>query len=170
MTKKNRAKKKSAAVQLQDTYSVWLQKAVLISAGLLIFYPPFIQGLYFSQDMFVYHIVTGFVFILVWMDKLARRDYTFFRTPLDWAILAYAGAYLLSLIGAVHPGEAIYGFLRGVKLFYGLLDCKPDMQGLSTIFENIDGAAGGGSRGGRDRNPGSNRIFVDCGSLYRRTH
>ncbi len=117
MTKKTGAKKKSAAAQPEDAYSSWLQKAILVSAGLLIFYPPFIQGLYFSQDMFVYHLVTGFVFILVWMDKLVRRDYTFFRTPLDWAVLAYAGAYLLSLIGAVHPGEAIYGFLRALNYF-----------------------------------------------------
>lgn len=119
MAKKTKNNKKPVLAHTQDQLNdfSWLNKAAFISAGLLIFYPPFIQGLYFSQDMFLYHIVTGVVFALVWIDKLTRQDYRFFQTPLDWAVLAYAGAYLLSLIGAVHPGEAIYGFLRALNYF-----------------------------------------------------
>jgi len=39
------------------------------------------------------------------------------QTPLDWAVLAYAGAYFLSLFGAVHIGEAVYGFLKALNYF-----------------------------------------------------
>ena len=67
--------------------------------------------------MFLYHILTGLVFILLGIEKIKRREFSFIETPLDWAILAYAGAYLLSLIGAVHIGEAFYGFLKALNYF-----------------------------------------------------
>lgn len=90
---------------------------VFVVLGILVFYPPYYRGLFFNEDMFLYHTLTGLVFILVWIEKISRKDFTFIKTPLDWAILAYAGAYLLSLIGAVHSGEALYGFLKALNYF-----------------------------------------------------
>ncbi|NLX01629.1 MAG: O-antigen ligase family protein [Syntrophomonadaceae bacterium] len=95
----------------------WLPVIIFWAVALLIFYPPFVRGLFFKEDMFIYHILTAIVFILLWANKIRCKDYSFMRTPLDWAILAYAGAYLLSLIGAVHLGEAVYGFLKALNLF-----------------------------------------------------
>jgi O-antigen ligase len=95
----------------------WLSLIIFGAALLLVFYPPYIQGLFFDRNMFPYHIFTAIVFMLLWVDKIRRKDYTFLHTPLDWAVLAYAGAYLLSLIGAVHPGDAFYGFLRILNYF-----------------------------------------------------
>lgn len=90
---------------------------VFIAVAVLVFYPPYFRGLFFNEDMFVYHIITGLIFILVWIEKISRKEYNFLETPLDWTILAYAGAYLLSLTGAVHIGEAIYGFLKALNYF-----------------------------------------------------
>lgn len=95
----------------------WYYTLVFIAVGFLIFYPPYFRGLFFSEDMFLYHTFTGLVFILLWIEKIKRREFSFIETPLDWAILAYAGAYLLSLIGAVHIGEAFYGFLKALNYF-----------------------------------------------------
>ncbi len=115
------AKKKKDIQVKQNTqkpqFPNWLPIATFIALGILIFYPPFFRGLFFKEDMFIYHILTAIVFTLVWVQKIYKKDYTFLKTPLDWAIFAYAGAYLLSLIGAVHPGEAFYGFLRVLNLF-----------------------------------------------------
>ncbi len=95
----------------------WYSALVFIAVAVLVFYPPYFRGLFFNEDMFVYHIITGLVFILVWIEKITRKEFNFLETPLDWAILAYAGAYLLSLTGAVHIGEAIYGFLKALNYF-----------------------------------------------------
>lgn len=95
----------------------WLPVLTFVALGILIFYPPFFRGLFFDEDMFLYHVFTALVFILIWAQKIYLKDYTLLKTPLDWAIFAYAGAYLLSLIGAVHPGEAFYGFLRVLNYF-----------------------------------------------------
>src|SRR5665647_369173 len=100
-----------------SAWSRWLSIFVFIAVVILIFYPPYFRGLFFAREMFLTHIFTGLVFILVWIDKLRRHDYSFLRTSLDWAVLAYAGAYLLSLIGAIHIGEAIYGFLKALNYF-----------------------------------------------------
>jgi hypothetical protein len=95
----------------------WLSLVAVVLVGVLLFYPPFFRGLFFKEDMFLYHLLTGLVFIVVWADKLKKKDYTLLRTPLDWAVLAYSAAYLLSLIGAVHIGEAFYGFLKALNYF-----------------------------------------------------
>lgn len=93
-------------------------RIILFTAlALLIFYPPFIRGLFFKQDVFIYHILSSLVFILFWWFKVKSHNFRFLQTSLDWAILAYACAYLLSLTGAVHFGEAVYGFLRALNLF-----------------------------------------------------
>ena len=95
----------------------WLPFISFVAVGILIFYPPFFRGFFFKEDVFLYHVFTALVFTLIWIQKLYKKDYTFLKTPLDWAIFAYLLAYLLSLIGAVHPGEAFYGFLSVLNLF-----------------------------------------------------
>jgi O-antigen ligase len=83
-----------------------------IAAGLLIFLPPFFRGLFFNPEMYIMHIGTALVLGFIAITQWQSREIVFPRTPLDWAVLAFAGAYLISLIDAVHPGEAFYGFLR----------------------------------------------------------
>ena len=109
------AKKQSTKQEL--SIPSWLPFMSFIAVGILIFYPPFFRGFFFKEDMFLYHVFTALVFTLIWIQKLYKKDYTLLKTPLDWAILVYALAYLLSLIGAVHPGEAFYGFLSVLNLF-----------------------------------------------------
>jgi O-antigen ligase len=83
-----------------------------MAAGLLVFLPPFFRGLFFNPEMYIMHIATALVLGLIAFVQWQSRELVFPRTPLDWAALAFTGAYFVSLIGAVHPGEAFYGFLR----------------------------------------------------------
>ena len=95
----------------------WLPIICFVLLALLIFYPPYCRGLFFNTEMFITHIITAVIFIIVWLEKILHKDYNFIQTPLDWAILAYVGAYLLSLSGAIHIGEAVNGFLRALNYF-----------------------------------------------------
>ena len=115
MTKKTKKNKQPQPIPKANTKRLSLAAFILV--GILIFYPPYFRGLFFKEDMFLYHLITALVFIVVWVKKIKTKDYTLIRTPLDWAVLAYAGAYLLSLIGAIHPGEAFFGFLKALNYF-----------------------------------------------------
>lgn len=118
MAKKKKKQTKTIEKNPQPNHlTKWLPVVTFVLLGILIFYPPFFRGLFFDEDMFLYHVFSALVFLLIWVQKIYRQDYSLLKTPLDWAILAYAGAYLLSLIGAVHPGEAFYGFLRTLNYF-----------------------------------------------------
>ncbi len=110
-------KNKTVSITQRNKKDVSYSIFVFIALGALIFYPPYVRGLFFQEDMFLFYILTAIVFTLVLIDKISRKEYTFLSTPLDWAVVAYAGAYLLSLIGAVHPGEATYGFLKALNYF-----------------------------------------------------
>ncbi len=116
MSKKHSKNKQTKLKQARPKHT-WLPIAILIAAGILLFYPPYFRGLFFSKEMFITHIITALVFMGVWSQKIINRNYTFLTTPLDLAVLAYTGAYLLSLLGAVDNGEALYGFLKALNYF-----------------------------------------------------
>jgi hypothetical protein len=103
--KKNKVHKKKPAVAVEKTEKIhinkWLASAIFVALAVLIFYPPYVRGLFFNEDIFIYHILTAIVFVFIWIEKIRKKDYSFLRTPLDWAVLAYAAAYLLSLFGAI---------------------------------------------------------------------
>ena len=139
--KKNKVHKKKPAV-VEKTKNVdinrWLVLAVFFALAVLIFYPPYVRGLFFNEDIFIYHILTAIVFVFIWIEKIRKKDYSFLRTPLDWAVLAYGAAYLLSLFGAVHPGEGLYGFLRALNLFmvyWMVTRVVKDYQGYEKILQ-----------------------------------
>lgn len=95
----------------------WFSWLALAAVCLLLFYPPYFRGLFFDKELLPTHVITAIIYALVWVDKFRRRDLRFIQNPLDWAALAYAGAYLLSLFGAVHIGDAIKGFLKALNYF-----------------------------------------------------
>lgn len=115
-------KKETAAKKAKKTESIhktdwqkYISLAAFVFLLVLIFYPPFFRGLFFKEEMFLYHLFSGILLTLVIILKIREKDYLLLKNPLDLAVLAYALAYLIAMIGAVHPGEAFYGFLRALN-------------------------------------------------------
>ncbi|HCF51152.1 MAG TPA: hypothetical protein DER60_12775, partial [Syntrophomonas sp.] len=104
----------SATASVRDLWRDWLLFAIV---ALLVAYPLFFRGLFFPRAMFTAHIITAVVFIGFWVMKWRRGDLRLIRSPLDWAALAFAVAYALSLITAVHFGDALYGSLQAFNYF-----------------------------------------------------
>jgi O-antigen ligase len=98
----------------QNPWQEWILFAIV---ALMVIYPPYFRGLFFHRAMFVTHILTALVFLGIIAAKCRNHDWKFIRTPLDGAVLAFALAYALSLITAVHFGDALYGFLKALNYF-----------------------------------------------------
>lgn len=115
----SKTKKKKPQKQFIEPviHNNWWRIALIVLLGVLLFYPPYLQGLFFKQHMFATHIITGILFILVWINKYRQQDLSFISSPLDWAVLGYAAAYALSLTTAVVIGEAVCGFLKALNYF-----------------------------------------------------
>ena len=87
MSKKKKKQTKTVEKNPQSNHlTKWLPVVTFVLLGILIFYPPFFRGLFFNEDMFLYHVFTALVFLLIWVQKIYHKDYSFLKTPLDWAV------------------------------------------------------------------------------------
>ena len=112
---------------------------------MLLFYPRTSAGS-FSTRSFCPRtcVITALIYGLVWADKLRRRDLRFIQNPLDYAVLAYAGAYLLSLVRAVHIGDAIKGFLKALNYFmiyWMVREVVSDYRRYETVLKTLFASA-----------------------------
>lgn len=89
----------------------------LLPVALLIFYPPFFRGLFFSQELLLTHVLTSAVFILFCLRKWRNGATGLVEGGMDWPVLLLVGAYLLSLPGAVNMREALEGFYKVLNYF-----------------------------------------------------
>ncbi|WP_418790831.1 O-antigen ligase family protein [Phosphitispora sp. TUW77] len=96
-----------------------LNLRVFAYAGLvlLLFYPPFLRGLFFTPELLATHLVTSVVFALCWYDKLLRRDVVFFKGTLDYLLIAFVATYVFSLFGAVNMRGAVGELLKVINYF-----------------------------------------------------
>ncbi|MGE5373211.1 MAG: O-antigen ligase family protein [Solirubrobacterales bacterium] len=92
----------------------WMILALL---AVLLFYPPYFQGLFFPRAMLTTQLYSGFILILVCAYKLVRRDFTFLRDPLDWAVFAYVISYIISLAFPYDFREALGGLMKVITYF-----------------------------------------------------
>jgi len=122
----------------------WLAAVAFFAVCVLLFYPPYFRGLFFDKELLPTHVITALIYGLVWADKLRRRDLRFIQNPLDYAVLAYAGAYLLSLVGAVHIGDAIKGFLKALNYFmiyWMVREVVSDYRRYETVLKTLFASA-----------------------------
>lgn len=96
-------------------HQIWksyLPAVAFIAACVLIFYPPYFKGLFMNPALYITHTLTAIILILVAVSLNREDKISWLQTPLDWAALAFAFAYLISLFDAVHPGDAFFGFIK----------------------------------------------------------
>lgn len=97
--------------------NVNLRVFVIIGLTLLLFYPPFLRGLFFAPELLITHMFTAVLFALCWYDKILRKDVSFLKGYLDYSMLAFVMVYVLSLFGAVNMRGAIGELLKVINYF-----------------------------------------------------
>ncbi len=84
--------------------------AVLLA--IMLFYPPYLRGLFFSNELLPTHMLTAAVFALFAFYKLMHKELVFLERPLDYAVFILLGLYVTSTIGAVSVHDALLGVLK----------------------------------------------------------
>jgi tetratricopeptide (TPR) repeat protein len=94
-----------------------LRVFVYIGLIFLLFYPPFLRGLFFPPELLMTHMFTAVLFALCWYDKILRKDVTFLKGPLDYFALAFVFVYVFSLFDAVNMRGAVGELLKVINYF-----------------------------------------------------
>lgn len=117
---KLREKRKAAiaAEELQPSKRNGLYWTSLIGLSILMLYPPFLRGLYFRREFLPTHALSAMLFGLWWIYKLSvKKDTSFLKHPLDYAVLGIVLAYAVSLITAVNLRSALGELLKNINYF-----------------------------------------------------
>jgi len=112
------SKRKQNTIALKRENLINRLRILLIAALTIItFYPPYLQGLYFEKHVLPTQIIVFATFIVFLIYKLLKKDYTFFRTPIDYACLGFVIVYFISIFVAVHTRSAIIEWLKYCMYF-----------------------------------------------------
>lgn len=135
----------------------YLRIVLLIAVLVVVFYPPFLRGLYFEDEQLPTEIFVFAVFIIFWVYKLLKRDKRFLETPIDYASLGFVIVYLASIFVSVSLRLAIAEWLKYCMYFavFFMLSELVDTykskiatlwvivaSGTGVAFIGIDGVAG----------------------------
>ncbi len=131
---------------------------ILIGTLFVMFYSPYLRGLYFEPEQFITQIILFSLFAIYWIYKWINKDSSFLKTPIEYTAFGIVFIYFLSSFTAVSQRLAVSEFLKYAMffvVFYMLSDLiKTEKEkaivlwvvvssamGLSII--GIDSAAGG---------------------------
>jgi O-antigen ligase len=114
-----------------------IQYMFLLSMSWLIFYSPFVRGMYFESEQRPAIIYTLFIFLLFWIYKWIKGEPTrFFRNKLDIALFALVAMYGLSFFWAVSKHDAIFEWLKYCMYFsvYYIISDIADMDKKKNVI------------------------------------
>lgn len=112
VAKKNSGKNMVAQGQLNI-----FKMVLLIGILFVMFYTPYLRGLFFEPEQFVTQIILLSIFILYWIYKWLKNDRSFVKTPIDYAALGLVLSYFLSSFSAVSQRLAVSEFLKYAMYF-----------------------------------------------------
>lgn len=125
-----------------------IEGLVAVMLAVLLFYPPYFRGLFFSRELLPTHMFTAVIFAVFAFYQISRRKLTFFRVPLDYAILIMLGLYLTSSITAWNAREAVAMLLKMANytavywlLAYSVRSLKAVRGYLAVYFASGTGVA-----------------------------
>lgn len=118
LDKRSKKLKKSVDVPIISEQGLKYFRWILLAAlAAIIFYPPFLRGLYFEEEQLPTEILVFIVFTAFWVYKTLKKDKRFLETPLDYAAITFTAIYLISMITAVTLRGAVNEWLKYCMYF-----------------------------------------------------
>lgn len=131
---------------------------LIAALTVIIFYPPYLQGLYFEKHVLPTQIIIFTTFIVFLTYKWLKNDFKFFKTPIEYASLGFVIIYFISIFVAVHTRSAIIEWLKYCMyfaVFYMITDLADNLKtkllflwtivisGVGVSIIGLDAALGG---------------------------
>lgn len=75
-----------------------LEALLFVGLCILLFYPPYLKGLFFESDLLTTIMYTFLLFAIFLFYKILIRDYALFKHPLDYAALGMVVVFLFPIL------------------------------------------------------------------------
>lgn len=145
---------------------------ILILNLIVIFYSPFVRGLYFEEEQLWAEIIVFITFIFFSITKLLQKDKRFISTPIEYFSLGLVAVYLISIITAVSTRLAISEFIKYCMyfaIFFMITDIVVSIKNKMIVLWTITGTALGLCVIGIDSTAG-NTIVNAFNSMFELLH
>ena len=114
----SKKKVRQNAIAIKNEKLINRLRIVLLSAlTIVIFYPPYLQGLYLEKHVLPTEVFVFAIFIVFWIYKWLKKEYFFLKTPIEYAALGFVIVYFISILIAVHTRSAIIEWLKYCMYF-----------------------------------------------------
>ncbi|MCX8130807.1 MAG: O-antigen ligase family protein [Clostridia bacterium] len=84
---------------------------------IVIFYPPFIRGLFFDEEIFPTEVFVLLLFAIYWIYKSLKKDKKFLQTPLEYGTFLLTVIYFISIFVSANIHLAVSEWLKYVMYF-----------------------------------------------------
>jgi O-antigen ligase len=138
-----------------------LRTILLAALIIIVFYPPYLQGLFFEKHFLPTQIFVFAVFIVFLIYKWMKKDHKFFKTPIDYIAIGFVLVYFISIFAAVHTRSAIIEWMKYLMyfaVFYMLSSLADNLKTKFIILWTIVASAAGSSILGIDSAMGGNLV------------
>lgn len=157
MSKRNKNIDALKNEKLVNRLRIFLIAALVV----LIFYPPYLQGLFFEKHVLPTQIFVFILFIIFLVYKCLKKDYAFFKTPIEFVSIGFVIVYFISIFVAVHTRSAIIEWLKYCMyftVFYMISDLADNLKAKMIFIWTIVVSAVGVSIIGLDAALGGNIV------------
>ena len=117
VNKINKANKAKPTAIKKDKLLGPMRAFLIVALAIIVFYPPYLQGLFFEKHVLPTGIFVFTVFIVFLVYKWQRKDFTFLKTPTEYIAFAFITTYFISIFVAVHTRSAIIEWLKYCMYF-----------------------------------------------------
>jgi len=90
---------------------------LLCLISIIVFYPPFLRGLYFEDEQLPTEIFVFLIYIAFMVYKYLIKNKKLIKTPLEYVSLGFTAVYLVSIFTAVGTREAVGEWLKYCMFF-----------------------------------------------------
>ncbi len=90
---------------------------LIVILSVIVFYPPYFQGLFFEKQILPAGILILLLFLIFWFYIFYKGNFDLFKSSIEYVTLGFSFLYLISAFFAVHTRSAIIEWIKYIMYF-----------------------------------------------------